>query len=371
MYFNGSLKLGGAGVGVLFISSEGKQLKYVLQILWQATNNEVEYEALIHRLRITTSLRIKRLLVYRDSTMVINQVNKDLDCTKNNMDAYCAEVRKLEKNFQGLENLHVKRDSNIATDILAKLGLDRAKVPPGVFVEELTSPSIKQPGGITLEPPAPTTQIMVINRSWTQDFIDYIKENKLPDNREEATRIIRRSKNYVIIGDNLYRRAVSSGVLLKCITREEGKEILEEIHPGCCGNHVASRTLVGKTFRAGFYWPIALNDVEELVRQCKWCQMFMRQAHVPAHELICIPLAWPFACWGRDQVGPLKKAKGSFEYILITIDKFTKWIEYKPLVKYSAAKAVEFIQDIMHRFGIPNRIITDLGSPFTAIKFRN
>jgi hypothetical protein len=50
MYFDGSLKLGGAGIGVIFISLDGKQLKYVLQILWAATNNEAEYEALIHGL---------------------------------------------------------------------------------------------------------------------------------------------------------------------------------------------------------------------------------------------------------------------------------------------------------------------------------
>jgi transposase InsO family protein len=99
--------------------------------------------------------------------------------------------------------------------------------------------------------------------------------------------------------------------------------------------------------------------------------MFARQAHILAHELICIPPAWPFACWGLDQVGPLKKAEGGFEYIFVAIDKFTKWIEYKPLVKYSVAKAVEFIQDIMHCFRIPNRVITDLGSPFTTIEFRN
>jgi hypothetical protein len=54
----------------------------------------------------------------------------------------------------------------------------------------------------------------------------------------------------------------------------------------------------------------------------------------------------------------------------VAIDKFTKWIEYKPLMKYSATKAVEFIQDIMHRFGMTNRVITDLGSPFTAIEFK-
>jgi ribonuclease HI len=92
MYFDGSLKLGRAGLGVLFISPEGKQLNYVLQILWQATNNEVEYEALIHRLHIVTSLRIKRLLVCGDSVVVINQVNKDWDCTKDNIDAYYAKV---------------------------------------------------------------------------------------------------------------------------------------------------------------------------------------------------------------------------------------------------------------------------------------
>jgi hypothetical protein len=72
-----------------------------------------------------------------------------------------------------------------------------------------------------------------------------------------------------------------------------------------------------------------------------------------------------------DRVGPLKKAKGGFENIFVAIDKFTKWIEYKRLVKYSAAKEVEFIQDIMHRFGMPNRVITDLGYLFTAIKFKS
>jgi hypothetical protein len=49
------------------------------------------------------------------------------------------------------------RDSNVITDILAKLGSDRAKVSPGVFVEELSAPSIKQPGEITPELLAPTT----------------------------------------------------------------------------------------------------------------------------------------------------------------------------------------------------------------------
>ena len=50
-----------------------------------------------------------------------------------------------------MEILHVLHDYNIVADVLAKLGSDRAKVPPGVFIEELSAPSIKQPGEITPE----------------------------------------------------------------------------------------------------------------------------------------------------------------------------------------------------------------------------
>ena len=87
MYFDGTLNLDGAGAGIIFISPRDKQLKYVLQLLFKATNNAAEYEALIHGLRIAASLGIKRLLTYRNSKDIIQQVNKDWDCTQEKMDA--------------------------------------------------------------------------------------------------------------------------------------------------------------------------------------------------------------------------------------------------------------------------------------------
>jgi ribonuclease HI len=99
MYFDGSLKLDGGGAGVLFISRPGEQLKYVLQILWDVSNNEAEYEAMLHGLRLAISLGIKRLLAYGGSLHVVQQVNKEWDCNKETMDAYVQEVRKLEINF--------------------------------------------------------------------------------------------------------------------------------------------------------------------------------------------------------------------------------------------------------------------------------
>jgi hypothetical protein len=53
----------------------------------------------------------------------------------------------------------------------------------------------------------------------------------------------------------------------------------------------------------------------------------------------------------------------------VAIDKFTKWIEYKPIAKLTPDRVVDFIFDILHRFGFLNTIITDLGSNFTANQF--
>jgi hypothetical protein len=111
-----------------------------------------------------------------------------------------------------------------------------------------------------------------------------------------AEQTIRRAKSYVLVGDKLYRRGAISGVLMKCISREEGKEILEEIHKCVCGNHMSSHTLVSKAFRRAFYWPTTLGNAEELVRRCQGCQYFSKQQHVPAYKLVTIPPTWPFAC---------------------------------------------------------------------------
>ena len=80
------------------------------------------HEAMLHGLRLAASLGIKRLIVYGDSAVAINQVNKDWTASSDAMDAYVKEVRKLEHHFFGLEFYHVLRDNNVAADALSKLG---------------------------------------------------------------------------------------------------------------------------------------------------------------------------------------------------------------------------------------------------------
>jgi hypothetical protein len=194
------------------------------------------------------------------------------------MNAYCAEVRKLEAHFEGLEFHHVSRDNNVAVDVLSKLGSKHALVPTGVFVQDLCKLSIRllsDPETSHSDTPGIYDVLMSeAEDDWRLDFIAYIVEQRIPEDKVEREKIIRRSTNYVVIGTELYRRSASNGVLMKCILRSEGLQLLEEIHGGECGNHAASTNLVRKAFRSGFYWPIALADAQDLVRQCKDCQFF-------------------------------------------------------------------------------------------------
>jgi hypothetical protein len=46
-----------------------------------------------------------------------------------------------------------------------------------------------------------------------------------------------------------------------------------------------------------------------------------------------IPITWPFAFWCLDLVGSLQKAPGGLTHLLVTIDKFSKWIEARPIAQ--------------------------------------
>jgi hypothetical protein len=221
--------------------------------LWAVSNNESRYEALLHGVRLAISLGIKRLLAYGDSLLVVQQVNKEWDCNKETMDAYVQEVRKLESKFSGLEVHHVLREHNVGADILSKLGSTRAPVPPGVFVQELMQPSMKPSPQVTIDacPQQPDREVMVLGEDWREAFIDFIRDQKLPagiDARSmEAARILRRSNCFVMVDGKLYWHGARSGVLMKCVTKKDGYDILREIHEGfknAGGESIQGRFLV-------------------------------------------------------------------------------------------------------------------------------
>ena len=91
---------------------------------------------------------------------------------------------------------------------------------------------------LVVEPQAP---------SWARHIVHYLQTGELPEEQEEAERVARQSSMYQFVDDILYRRRFN-GVKLKCIQREEGQDLLAEIHGGICGHHIGARALAGKAF---------------------------------------------------------------------------------------------------------------------------
>jgi hypothetical protein len=106
----------------------------------------------------------------------------------------------------------------------------------------------------------------------------------------------------------------------------------------------------------------------KIVRSCKGCQLYTKQTHLPAQALQAIPITWPFAIWGLDLVGRLQKAPEGFTHLLVTIVKFTKWIEVRPLTNIKSEHVVAFFTNIIHRLGFPNSIM-DHDTQFIGNKF--
>jgi transposase InsO family protein len=203
---------------------------------------------------------------------------------------------------------------------------------------------------------------------WRDKYIAWMDRGELSPDRSEARRIARMAKSFTLIDSELYKRA-ASGVLQLCVPIRQGRELLRDIHAGICGHHAAPRTLVGNAFRQGFYWPTAVADASEIMRTCEGCQFYARKTNLPAHTLQTIPVTWPFAVWGLDIVRPLRKSPGGYTHLLVAMDKFSKWVEVRPITNLRADQAVTFFTDIIYRFGVPNSIITDNGSQFTGRKF--
>jgi ribonuclease HI len=144
MYFDRSKRVQGTGAGVVLISPQGDKLKYVLRMSFpQASNNEAEYQALLHGMIMAKACGATRLKIFGDLKLVVQQVMKRCDAINDNMTAYRNLYYYLEGTFDGCEVSHVSKASNEEADNLANIGSQCLPIPQGVFWEEIIERSIK------------------------------------------------------------------------------------------------------------------------------------------------------------------------------------------------------------------------------------
>jgi hypothetical protein len=95
-------------------------------------------------------------------------------------------------------------------------------------------------------------EVMMIEETWMQPYLAYMMNKTLLKDTVKARRIIQRSKAFVILQRKLYKKSIT-GVLQRCVTPQEGQDILKDIHAGVCGHHASNIAIAAKAFHAGFY----------------------------------------------------------------------------------------------------------------------
>jgi hypothetical protein len=144
--------------------------------------------------------------------------------------------------------------------------------------------------GDTVNPDKQDQYAQAGSDAWIMEMRDYLKDNIIPDEHVSAERIIHVAKRNTLVEGDLYWRG-TNGIVMRCKTREDGCELLVEIHRGKCSNHASYRTLVGKDFQHVIYWPTTRKDTIELVKRCKACQFHAKCIHTPKQMLQMMPLS--------------------------------------------------------------------------------
>jgi hypothetical protein len=272
----------------------------------------------------------RRLVILTDSELIAGHIGKTYKAKKPDMMKYLQAMRSMEKFFLGITVKSFPRHYNKEADAIAMATALLEPLPPDVFYETTTMRSAACEA-------TPSKFVNTIqSEDWRAPIVAAVRGYYEAEDRVIDKRVAIKARNYHIIDGNLYRKGVCAP-LLKCISVTEGKQLLHEIHSGMCSHHLSTRALVQKAFCQGLYWPSAVADAHDIVRQFRECQRHTPYSKFASNEIQLIPPVWPFARWGMDIVGPLPTAPGNYTHAVVAVEYFSKWVEAKPLLSITSA----------------------------------
>ncbi|XP_074351247.1 uncharacterized protein LOC141690350 [Apium graveolens] len=313
LYVDGSSTAERSVAGLILISPEGFTIQQAITFAFKATNNQVEYEALIAGLKLAKSLGISKMTVYSDYHIVVKQTSGEYIVKDPTLAQYQTMVRNILEATPDITIFQINREENSKADELSKLVQNVSDLVSSVYFEELKVPSTEQAEVLCIGSPD----------NWMTPYIAYLRDGTLPEDQNKARYLKHKAARFFLEEGHLYRRTFSAPTL-KCVDPEEANYCLREVHEGICGDHLAAKALAYKIIRQRYYWPTIHSDSVAYVKKCPQCQKFSnvpRQSpSLPASVLSPIP----FAVWGIDIMGPFPRAKGDLRYVLVAIDYMTK-----------------------------------------------
>ncbi|XP_071699484.1 uncharacterized protein [Rutidosis leptorrhynchoides] len=336
LYTDGAASSEGAGAGLILTVPHQEEHTYALRFNFKVTNNE----------------------------LVSNQTNGTFDANDKSMQSYLALVHSLADTFVDFKISQIPRSQNKQADVLSKLvALTFNHLENKILVEQVFKKSTELETTIS--------SVEEEEATWMTDIIEFLWTGSFLEGEKEAMKIRVKAPNYELRGEILYRKSYL-GVSLCCVGPKEAAMIIDEVHKGSCGLHSGWRTVIERIKRLGYYWPRMYADTAERIRVCQECQLHAPVSRAPQHPMIPITSSWPFCKWDIDIVGPFPKGARNAEYLVVTVDFFTKWVEAKPLCTITSKQIRDFFwESIVCRFGVPNKIVSDNGTQFEGKPFRS
>ncbi|XP_058775307.1 uncharacterized protein LOC131649565 [Vicia villosa] len=275
LMFDGASNALGHGIGAVLTSPDDRHLPFTARLCFDCTNNIAEYEACILGLEAAIDLRIKLLDVYGDSALVIHQVNKEWDTRDAKLIPYRDLILELTAEFDTITFTHIPREENQIADALATLSsMFKVTWPnhePRITVRHFDEPAYC----LTIEEQSD-------NKPWYHDIKEYLEKQEYPENASTIDKktLRRLASKFFLSGSILYKRNYDS-VLLRCVDKNEAKEIIREVHEGTFGTHANGHSMARKILRAGYYWLTMEADCFQYARTCHKCQIYADKVHVP------------------------------------------------------------------------------------------
>ena len=164
-------------VGVVITSPKGDILKYGGQLQFPATNNKVEYKAILMGLRVARFLVIKNVLLNNNSKLVISQINGEYEAKESRMQRYLKMTNKIIRDLEQVSFMQVPRSQNSEADEVTRYAssedgislLDlKLEIQKSFNIEKFHTFSIQG------------------NTSWMTPILSYLKDRQLPSDSDEA-----------------------------------------------------------------------------------------------------------------------------------------------------------------------------------------
>jgi len=289
----GSSNQQGSGAGVILEGPNGLLIEQALRFAFKASNNQVEYKALIAGMLLAKEMGAQSQSTKNDSLLVTSQVTGEYQAKDPHMAVYLGYVQALKGSFAAFELVHVPREQNARAVLLAKLASSgKGARMMAIIQETLKTPrtftadnlvevhQVSTSRGLarshrsltqeTLQTPKISTypilgeesmQIYLVKggETWLTPYKRYLADGILPLEPTEAKKIKKNAAKYTFIDRELFKHRFTHPILV-CVSGDQCARIMAELHEGICWSHIGGRSLASKVIRAGYYWPIVRED---------------------------------------------------------------------------------------------------------------